>query len=97
MVVLTAALSNYNSGLYCNGRMLHSLALQGSAPQIFARLSKAGAPIAGVNISIFSDGYHFNGVFTRYGLFPLYQPGLDSNFVYGIQNKRPFTIKGWSF
>ena len=51
MVVLTAALSTYNSGLYSNGRMLHSLALHGSAPQMFAHLSKAGAPVVGVVFS----------------------------------------------
>lgn len=53
VVVLTAALSTYNSGLYSNGRMLHSLAMQGSAPKIFAHLSKAGAPVNGV---LFSSG-----------------------------------------
>lgn len=51
VVVLTAALSTYNSGLYSNGRMLHSLALHGSAPKMFARLSKAGAPVTGVLFS----------------------------------------------
>ncbi|OLN32052.1 Aromatic amino acid transport protein AroP [Desulfosporosinus metallidurans] len=51
VVVLTAALSTYNSGLYSNGRMLHSLALHGSAPKIFARLSKAGTPVTGILFS----------------------------------------------
>jgi AAT family amino acid transporter len=51
VVVLTAALSTYNSGLYSNGRMLHSLALHGSAPKMFAHLSKAGAPVVGVVFS----------------------------------------------
>lgn len=51
VVVLTAALSTYNSGLYSNGRMLHSLALHGSAPKMFARLSKSGAPVNGVVFS----------------------------------------------
>jgi len=51
VVVLTAALSTYNSGLYSNGRMLYSLALHGSAPKMFARLSKAGAPVYGVVFS----------------------------------------------
>lgn len=51
VVVLTAALSTYNSGLYSNGRMLYSLALHGSAPKMFARLSKAGAPVNGVVFS----------------------------------------------
>lgn len=52
-VVLTAALSTYNSGLYSNGRMIYNLALHGSAPKLFAALSKAGAPVYGV---LFSSG-----------------------------------------
>ncbi|WP_174275437.1 amino acid permease [Desulfosporosinus orientis] len=51
VVVLTAALSTYNSGLYSNGRMIHNLALHGSAPKLFATLSKAGAPVYGVAFS----------------------------------------------
>jgi len=51
VVVLTAALSTYNSGLYSNGRMLHSLALHGNAPKMFAHLSRAGAPVVGVLFS----------------------------------------------
>lgn len=47
-VVLTAALSVYNSGLYSNGRMLYALAQQGNAPRVFARLSARGTPVAGV-------------------------------------------------
>lgn len=47
-VVLTAALSVYNSGLYSNGRMLYALAQQGNAPRAFARLSARGTPVAGV-------------------------------------------------
>ncbi|MDA8221071.1 amino acid permease [Desulfosporosinus sp.] len=53
VVVLTAALSTYNSGLYSNGRMIYNLALHGSAPKVFATLSKSGAPFNGV---IFSSG-----------------------------------------
>ncbi|MDN3310365.1 amino acid permease [Microbacterium oryzae] len=48
LVVLTAVVSVYNSGLYSNGRMLHSLAQQGSAPAFLGRLSRRGAPVAGV-------------------------------------------------
>ncbi|TGE33530.1 amino acid permease [Desulfosporosinus sp. Sb-LF] len=51
VVVLTAALSTYNSGLYSNGRMLHSLALHGSAPKMFAHLSKTGTPVNGIVFS----------------------------------------------
>lgn len=48
VVVLTAAVSAYNSGLYSNGRMLYSLAKQGNAPRVLARLNKAGSPWVGV-------------------------------------------------
>ena len=37
-VVLTAAISVYNSGIYSNGRMLYSLAEQGNAPKLFMKL-----------------------------------------------------------
>lgn len=47
-VVLTAAISAYNSGLYSNGRMLHGLARQGNAPRYLARVGRNGAPVAGV-------------------------------------------------
>ena len=48
VVVLTAVLSVYNSGLYSNGRMLYSLARQGNAPAYLRRVSSSGVPIAGV-------------------------------------------------
>ncbi|MGI1658767.1 MAG: amino acid permease [Desulfitobacterium sp.] len=51
IVVLTAALSVYNSGVYSNGRMLYSLALQGNAPKVFGKLNKRGVPVAGVFVS----------------------------------------------
>lgn len=51
VVVLTAALSVYNSGVYSNGRMLYSLAMQGNAPKIFGKLNKRGVPVAGVLVS----------------------------------------------
>lgn len=50
-VVLTAALSAYNSALYSNGRMLYGLAEQGNAPKIFGKLNSAGAPVVAVLIS----------------------------------------------
>jgi L-asparagine transporter-like permease len=45
-VILTAALSIYNSCIYSNSRMIHSLALQNNAPKIFAKTNKKGAPVA---------------------------------------------------
>jgi L-asparagine transporter-like permease len=50
-VVLTAALSAYNSALYSNGRMLYGLAAQGNAPKIFGKLNSAGVPMTAVLVS----------------------------------------------
>lgn len=44
IVILTAVLSAGNSGMYASTRMLFTLAREGKAPQIFARLSKNGIP-----------------------------------------------------
>ncbi|MGY0149813.1 amino acid permease [Edwardsiella tarda] len=43
-VILTAVLSAGNSGMYASTRMLYTLAMEGKAPRIFARLSKGGVP-----------------------------------------------------
>ncbi|HEX7386090.1 MAG TPA: amino acid permease [Castellaniella sp.] len=51
LVVLTAAISVYNSGMYSNGRMLYSLAEQGNAPRVFLRLSARHVPWVGVLFS----------------------------------------------
>jgi AAT family amino acid transporter len=48
VVVLTAAVSAYNSGLYSNGRMLYSLSQQASAPRYLSKLNKSGSPYAAV-------------------------------------------------
>jgi AAT family amino acid transporter len=48
VVVLTAAVSAYNSGLYSNGRMLYNLSRQGDAPGYLRKLNKSGSPYAGV-------------------------------------------------
>ncbi len=39
-IILTAALSVYNSGMYANSRMLYGLAKQGNAPKVFAKTNK---------------------------------------------------------
>jgi len=51
IVVLTAALSVYNSGVYCNSRMLLGLALQGNAPRILTKINARGVPVAGLAAS----------------------------------------------
>ncbi|WP_168385566.1 amino acid permease [Erwinia amylovora] len=43
-VILTAVLSAGNSGMYASTRMLYTLASEGKAPRIFARLSEGGVP-----------------------------------------------------
>lgn len=43
-VILTAVLSAGNSGMYASTRMLFTLACEGKAPRIFAKLSKGGVP-----------------------------------------------------
>lgn len=47
-VLLTAALSSCNSGIYSTGRMLRSLALRDEAPARFAALSKQSVPFTGI-------------------------------------------------
>ncbi len=51
IVVVTAALSAYNSGLYSNGRALLGLARQGNAPKKLACISKSGVPVHGILVS----------------------------------------------
>ncbi|SFH09105.1 L-asparagine transporter [Desulfotomaculum arcticum] len=50
-VVLTAALSSCNSGLFSTGRMLYNLALQKKAPRFFAKVSRSGIPALGIIVS----------------------------------------------
>lgn len=50
-VVLTAALSVYNSGTYCNARMLLGMAEQGDAPASLAKVDKRGVPVRAILVS----------------------------------------------
>ena len=50
-IILTAALSVYNSGMYANSRMLFGLAQQGNAPKVFTQVNKQGVPIPAVLFS----------------------------------------------
>jgi amino acid transporter, AAT family len=51
-VVLTAALSSCNGGIYSTGRMLYNLAEQGQAPRRFAATSPGGVPRRAIQISM---------------------------------------------
>lgn len=50
-VVLTAALSSCNSGMYSTGRMLRDLALNGQGPGFFTGLTGNGLPLLGTSVS----------------------------------------------
>ncbi|GHJ36543.1 amino acid permease [Streptomyces sp. TS71-3] len=50
-VVLTAALSSCNSGMYSTGRMLRDLARNGQGPAVFTRLTRSGTPLVGTTFS----------------------------------------------
>jgi aromatic amino acid transport protein AroP len=50
-VVLTAALSVYNSCVYANTRMLYGLAKQGNAPRALLKVNERGVPLAALGVS----------------------------------------------
>ncbi|MGW3497149.1 amino acid permease [Streptomyces sp. NPDC001020] len=50
-VVLTAALSSCNSGMYSTGRMLRDLALNSQGPKLFTKLTRSGTPLIGTTFS----------------------------------------------
>ncbi|MEV6051110.1 amino acid permease [Streptomyces sp. NPDC052107] len=50
-VVLTAALSSCNSGMYSTGRMLRDLALNSQGPKFFTKLTRSGTPLVGTTFS----------------------------------------------
>ncbi|RWR00510.1 aromatic amino acid transporter [[Pantoea] beijingensis] len=51
VVILTAALSVYNSCVYCNSRMLFGLAQQGNGPKILSKLDGRGVPVVAIGVS----------------------------------------------
>ncbi len=52
IVVLTAALSSLNSGLYSTGRVLRSLAMGGSAPDFVGKMNAAKVPYGGIIVTL---------------------------------------------
>ncbi|MES2418474.1 MAG: amino acid permease [Bacteroidota bacterium] len=51
LIVLTAALSVYNSCVYSNSRMLYGLAEQGNAPAFLSKLNKNHVPVKAILVS----------------------------------------------
>ncbi|MET9226562.1 amino acid permease [Lentzea sp. NPDC003310] len=62
-VVLTAALSSCNSGLYSTGRILRSLAQKGEAPAITAKMNSRHVPYGGI---LFTGVAYLFGVVLNY-------------------------------
>ena len=62
-VVLSAAVSSFNSGIFSTGRMLHSLAKEGAAPLFLARVNRFHSP---VNAILVSSACLLLGVFLNY-------------------------------
>ena len=60
LVVLTAALSSVNSGLYSTGRILRSLSVNGSAPKFTGVIGRNGVPYGGI---LLTAGLYVVGVF----------------------------------
>lgn len=63
-VVLSAALSSCNSGMYSTGRMLRDLAANGQGPKVFTRLTARRTPALGtfVSTAVMSIGVWLNYV-----------------------------------
>lgn len=51
-VVITAAASSCNSGIFSTGRMLYTLAHFGQAPKAFGRVNKNHVPALGITVSV---------------------------------------------
>jgi aromatic amino acid transport protein AroP len=56
VVVLTAAMSVYNSGVYSNSRMLYGLAAQGNAPRALLKVNGRGVPVRALGVSALATG-----------------------------------------
>ncbi|AVJ19174.1 amino acid permease [Serratia sp. JUb9] len=57
IVVLTAALSVYNSCVYCNSRMLYGLAQQGNGPKSLLKVDGRGVPIVAIGVSALATAF----------------------------------------
>lgn len=65
-VVLTAALSSLNSGLYSTGRILRALSLGGSGPSSMSKMNRHAVPYVGISTTLV---IYFVGVVLNY-LYP---------------------------
>lgn len=70
-VVLTAAMSGCNSGIYSAGRMLYTLAANGQAPAFLKKVSPSGVPANSIKVTIacLLLGVFFNYIYPNSKLF----------------------------
>ncbi|MBE5252133.1 L-asparagine permease [Mixta mediterraneensis] len=87
IVVLSAALSSLNSGLYSTGRILRSMSMGGSAPKFMAKMSGQQVPYAGILVTI---GVYVIGVVLNY-----YVPSQVFEIVLNIASLG--IISSWAF
>lgn len=94
-VVLTAALSGCNSGIYSSGRMLYTLAQNNQAPKFLCKLSPSGVPKNSIifTISLLSIGVVLNYLIPDSKLFIyIYSasvfPGMVAWFVLAIAQRK---------
>lgn len=87
IVVLSAALSSLNSGLYSTGRILRSMSMGGSAPQFMSKMSKQQVPYAGILVTI---AVYIVGVVLNY-----YVPSQVFEIVLNIASLG--IISSWAF
>lgn len=87
IVVLSAALSSLNSGLYSTGRILRSMSMGGSAPQFMSKMSKQQVPFAGILVTI---GVYIIGVVLNY-----YVPSQVFEIVLNVASLG--IISSWAF
>lgn len=94
-VVLTAAMSGCNSGMYSAGRMIYTLARNGQAPKFLGRVSEQGVPSNSImlTIAILLIGVFLNYQFPDSKLFVyIYSasilPGMVPWFVLAISQAK---------
>ncbi len=87
MVVLSAALSSLNSGLYSTGRILRSMSMGGSAPKFMSKMSKQQVPYAGILVTL---GIYIIGVVLNY-----YVPSQVFEIVLNVASLG--IIASWAF
>ena len=87
IVVLSAALSSLNSGLYSTGRILRSMSMGGSAPKFMSKMNGQQVPYAGILVTI---GVYVIGVVLNY-----YVPSQVFEIVLNVASLG--IISSWAF